>query len=586
MQKVPAPLPVGTVIRGRYLIEDLLGQGSSGAVYLVKDQHARDAQCNLFALKEVINSKQEERSRFALEGAVFRQLHHWSISRVYHVFNDDKQDRVYLLMEYIEGQDLETLRQQQPEKRFSWYEIMSIMAPIIAAVSYLHHQELPIIHRDIKPANLIVPKAEAGVVLVDYGIVKEFDPNTPTVTAHSCSLNYKAPEFYSSDSDRRIDIYGLGATFYTLLTGAVPPDALSRLAQLDSEGIDPLKAVNEVVPTVPARVARAISQAMALQPSNRFSSVEQFWEALWSLVEYSSPPSGRTPSTPSSRPVVTNQVTQPVPVSVLKLPQAPRFWKLSAFWPSPPKQVGARPATLSVPKQSIVPEEEPVEQLSPLSSASVDSSIVTPQPQPATPMQGDGRPLQERLRASRSRRLDIFICALFGLFTALAVGASLWSYAVVGTAAHSVTPTPQWMGVFHHTATPTSQPAVTSTAIPATPAPAIPMLAASYKGTIHNTSLGVISTMSLTNVKQHGRNMSGYLTLGLELLGNGPFRGTVDTAQHIQFTVPGVSGNGPLHFYGIAQPDGSLKGSYCSLDQTNHCNPGTGGSGTWSIQPV
>jgi len=127
---------------------------------------------------------------------------------------------------------------------------------------------------------------------------------------------------------------------------------------------------------------------------------------------------------------------------------------------------------------------------------------------------------------------------------------------------------------------------VTSTAVPATPAPAIPTLAASYKGTIHNTSLGVTSTMSLTNVQQHGRNMSGYLTLGPELLGNGPFRGTVDTAQHIQFTVPGASSNEPLHFYGIAQPDGSLKGSYCSLDQTNHCNSGPGGSGTWSIQPV
>jgi len=112
------------------------------------------------------------------------------------------------------------------------------------------------------------------------------------------------------------------------------------------------------------------------------------------------------------------------------------------------------------------------------------------------------------------------------------------------------------------------------------------MVAGSYQGTIHNTPVDVTSTMSLTNMKQDGQNLSGYFALGPGLLGDGFFTGTIDTAQRIQFTVPGVSGNGPLHFTGIVQADGSLTGDYCSLDQTKHCNPGAGGYGTWNVQPA
>ena len=78
--------------------------------------------------------------------------------------------------------------------------------------------------------------------------------------------------------------------------------------------------------------------------------------------------------------------------------------------------------------------------------------------------------------------------------------------------------------------------------------------------------------------------MSGYFALGPGLLGAGFFTGTVDTARGIQFTVPGVFGNGSLHFFGIVEADGSLKGGYCSLDQTNHCNPSAGGYGTWNVK--
>ncbi len=92
--------------------------------------------------------------------------------------------------------------------------------------------------------------------------------------------------------------------------------------------------------------------------------------------------------------------------------------------------------------------------------------------------------------------------------------------------------------------------------------------------------------MKLTNVKQSGGNISGNLIVGSELQGSGPFTGTVDTSNHIQFTVPGVYGHAPLFFRGTVRPDGSFSGDYCSLGRTNNCNPGAGGYGTWNVTPV
>src|SRR5207253_2299258 len=92
---------------------------------------------------------------------------------------------------------------------------------------------------------------------------------------------YGALEQYRGEFGMRTDVYGLGATCYILLTGLVPPDALYRATHLESSGIDLLKPVNEIVPTIPRFTAQAIQQAMALEDEQRFSSVEQFWEALW-----------------------------------------------------------------------------------------------------------------------------------------------------------------------------------------------------------------------------------------------------------------------------------------------------------------
>ncbi len=177
---------------------------------------------------------------FTFEYSLLERLGHPALPRVHHVFDNEEHNRLYMLMDYIEGPNLETLRHIQHEQRFSLPVITSILAPIVDAIEYLHQQHPPIVHRDIKPSNIIVPFVERKTVLVDFGIAKEYDTQGTTSAVRYGSHGYGAPEQYSAGTNTRTDIYGLGATLYTLLTGEVPADALDRMTQLSNDQPDPL----------------------------------------------------------------------------------------------------------------------------------------------------------------------------------------------------------------------------------------------------------------------------------------------------------------------------------------------------------
>jgi serine/threonine protein kinase len=277
MHQVHQTLSPGVVICGRYLVTDLIGTGGFSAVYLVRDLEREES---FFALKEVIATHKEARELFIFECNLLAHLVHPALPRVHRVFEDQAHNRLCMLMDYVEGPDLETLRQIQREKRFSVPVITTFLAPIVDAISYLHQQDPPVIHRDIKPSNMIVPIAERKAILVDFGIAKAYDRQGTTSAVRRGSPGYGSPEHYSAGTNTRSDIYGLGATLYTLLTGEVPVDAIERMTQLSNDKPDPLKPARELVPSLPAHVSAAIGRAMSITIRQRFATVQEFWQAL------------------------------------------------------------------------------------------------------------------------------------------------------------------------------------------------------------------------------------------------------------------------------------------------------------------
>src|SRR5436189_3620155 len=228
MHQIHETLSPGAIIRDRYLVIDLLGTGGFSAVYLVQDQEREDS---FFALKEVIATHKQSRERFTFECTVLERLVHPALPQVHNVFDNEEHDRLYMLMDYVEGPNLETLRHIQPEKRFSLPVITAILAPIVDAIEYLHQQYPPIIHRDIKPSNIIVPIVGERTILVDFGIAKEYDTQGTTSAVRHCSPGYGAPEHYTTGTNTRTDVYGLGAEIYCVRISVMTRESSGRMRE-------------------------------------------------------------------------------------------------------------------------------------------------------------------------------------------------------------------------------------------------------------------------------------------------------------------------------------------------------------------
>lgn len=136
----------GTVLKGRYCVESVLGCGGFGAVY-----KATDLMTGQFvAVKE--NRQYRTFARFAQEASLLMPLNHRHIPRVHETFLDTVTGKAYLVMDYVEGETLEAFVKRKG--KLSWEEAKPIFATLVDAVAYLHEHK--VVHRDIKPANIII----------------------------------------------------------------------------------------------------------------------------------------------------------------------------------------------------------------------------------------------------------------------------------------------------------------------------------------------------------------------------------------------------------------------------------------------
>jgi len=275
---MPKPLKSGDILRSRYKIKRVIGQGGMGSIYLADDMRLKGRQC---ALKEVEhdysldkNLLAEARKQFLQEATILARLDHPNLPKVSDFFSI--KDRDYLVMDYIPGDDLRTLmlKAKHQGKFLSEKEIRKWANQLADALIYLHSQNPPILHRDIKPSNLkLTPN---GLLkLVDFGLVKILAPGEMTVTIiHGQGTALYTPiEQYGGDSshtDVRSDIYSFGATLYHLLTNTPPSDARERFIRQDVQ-----KSPREINPKISIQMDRAVQWAMNLHPDERPQSMTQ-----------------------------------------------------------------------------------------------------------------------------------------------------------------------------------------------------------------------------------------------------------------------------------------------------------------------
>lgn len=279
-------LEPGSFLHNRYRIEGQLGKGGMGAVYLADDETLQIK----VALKENLNLNPESERQFHREATLLASLRHPNLPRVTDHFI--LEGRQYLVMDYIEGDDLHSISRKQ---RPSVDDVLDWADGICDALSYLHSRKPPIIHRDIKPANLKL-QPDGNVVLVDFGIAKIFDKAQTTTGARGLTPGYSPPEQYGgSRTDERSDQYALAATIYSLLTGQAPADSIERMLKKEK-----LVSASTINPDIPPQVETALNIGLALDQDDRYPEVADFKSALHQPVSAATMPAPAAPKVQSA----------------------------------------------------------------------------------------------------------------------------------------------------------------------------------------------------------------------------------------------------------------------------------------------
>jgi len=280
-------LEPGTILRKRYEIIELVGQGGMGAVYKANDRRLEGRIC---AVKEILpnlaeNSTSEQEleqiaEQFRTEASILARLDHPNLPKVSDYFSNGTRE--YLVMDFVPGRDLlEILQEARRQNEFlTETQVLAWATQLLDALEYLHDQDPPVLHRDIKPSNIkLTPRGD--IKLVDFGLVKILnydETRTVTVVQGRGTVAYTPLEQYGGDTgftDARSDIYSLGATLYHLLAGEPPVDAKERFLRPGS-----LISLRQINTNVSPGIERSIFQALAMHPTERPANAREMRDLL------------------------------------------------------------------------------------------------------------------------------------------------------------------------------------------------------------------------------------------------------------------------------------------------------------------
>jgi len=264
---------------GKYIVEELLGAGGFGVTYKVRNTR----NDKLFTIK-TLNSQRQQQSNFEqLKESFFNEVisvancRHPNIVRVYsQVFSENEVP--CMVMDYIDGKDLAECL--DTTGKFSEQEAINLICKVGEALNHVHHQGF--LHRDIKPANILLKKSDSSPVLIDFGLAREYNPESPGSMTDAKTECFAPIEQYDRNGNfgAWTDVYALAATLYVLMTAELPLPSRYR-------SYAPLLPPKELNSNISDRVNEAILKGMKLEPEDRPQSVQQWLELLQPTVSSS-----------------------------------------------------------------------------------------------------------------------------------------------------------------------------------------------------------------------------------------------------------------------------------------------------------
>ncbi len=212
-------LEIGSLVDGKYKILNVIGHGGMSVVYMAINEKANKT----WAIKEVRKDGkldfEEVKQGLTVETNMLKKLRHNNLPSIVDVIEDE--DTFIIVMDYIEGKPLSDAIQEygaQPQE-----SVIKWAKQLCNVLGYLHSQTPAIIYRDMKPSNVML-KPDGNLVLIDFGIAREYKEQNLADTTCLGTIGYAAPEQFGGrgQTDARTDIYCLGATLHHLITGQDP----------------------------------------------------------------------------------------------------------------------------------------------------------------------------------------------------------------------------------------------------------------------------------------------------------------------------------------------------------------------------
>ncbi len=313
------PLTLGRVIAGRYELISVLGEGTTGTVYLAKDrrvveQAEKDAEEDeVFVALKVIHLElcgdRQIFGRFHREAKILKRVEGAHLVKLLEFMEED--GLLVIVLEYVEGPSLEQYIDEAGPLPCA--EAVAIAAHVCAALQTVH--DAGIIHRDLKPANVLLGPVEGDeqdvesddepdqsptstrtgrtVKMVDFGLAKVVAGEQLGTALTEQDMVFGTPAYMSPEQvlgeemDARSDIYALGIILYEMVIGDVPFDKPTPVATMTAHLNEPVPELSKVAPAavIDPKLLKCIHKALAKRPNQRFRSATHMLQALFAVYD-------------------------------------------------------------------------------------------------------------------------------------------------------------------------------------------------------------------------------------------------------------------------------------------------------------